>query len=230
VDSDNISGFTPCCVFVRTYHTASIPGVIISHCAIAKQLLSDGYSMTSAEDRVGLIRFPAKTPSPTTADICISLQPTRLRGSQTFIEPLLIPSPDAQVAPLSCGPHRFVVHSLATLVAPTPDYFPLLPPIRPTFPAPLILPEFPTAGSPFDQVFLVNALGRSALYMLWHQRLGHLNFRRLSELHKHTRGIPALSLPDVINVCRLHGFQALQDAAWSRQHYDRYHVPTRPRH
>ena len=37
--------------------------------------------------------------------------------------------------------------------------------------------------------------------MLWHQRLGHLNFRRLSELHKHTRGLPALSLPDVIDEC-----------------------------
>lgn len=36
-----VSTPTPCCVFVRTYHTASIPGVIISHCAIAKQLSYD---------------------------------------------------------------------------------------------------------------------------------------------------------------------------------------------
>jgi hypothetical protein len=37
--------------------------------------------------------------------------------------------------------------------------------------------------------------------MLWHQRLGHLNFRRLSELHRHTRGLPALSMPGVLDNC-----------------------------
>ena len=117
--------------------------------------------MTSAEDCIGLIRFPAKTPSPTTDDVCISLQPTRLRGGLTFTEPLIIPSPDAQVAPLPCGPHRFIVNSLANIVAPTPAYFPLLPPAaRPVLPAPIILPEFATPDSPFDHVFLVNALGK----------------------------------------------------------------------
>ena len=71
VSSTDASNFTPCRVFVRTYHTASIPGVIISHCAIAKQLATDGYSMTSSEDRVGLIRFPHRVPSPTSEDLCI---------------------------------------------------------------------------------------------------------------------------------------------------------------
>ncbi len=37
--------------------------------------------------------------------------------------------------------------------------------------------------------------------MIWHQRFGHLNFRQLSELHKHTRGLPVLSLPDMFDEC-----------------------------
>jgi len=201
VTPDNAHTFVPCCVFVRTYHTTSIPGVIISHCAIAKQLTSDGYSMNSADDRVGLIRFPHKAPSPTSEDICIRLQPTRLRGGLTFTESLIIPSPDAHVASFSCGPHRFVVDTLALTSASTPDYFPPTSGDRPVLPTLVDLPEFHDSDSPFAQAFLVNALGRSALRMLWHQRLGHLNFRKLSELHKHTRGLPSLSLPDVIDDC-----------------------------
>ena len=105
VSSDNIHTFAPCRVFVRTYHTASIPGVIISHCAIAKQLAADGYSMTSSDDRVGLIRFPHRIPSATSADVCISLQPTRLRGGLTFTDSLSIPSAAAHLDPLPSGPH-----------------------------------------------------------------------------------------------------------------------------
>jgi hypothetical protein len=201
VPSTDAPTFTPCRVFVRTYHTASIPGVIISHCAIAKQLATDGYSMTSSEDRVGLIRFPHRTPSPTSEDLCISLQPTRLRGGLTFTDSLSIPSSAAHMAPLPCGPHRFVVQSLAVPVAaPLPAYFPASvasPPVPIS-----VFPEFGDHASPSaQQAFVVNALGRSALRMLWHQRLGHLNFRRLSELHKHTRGLPALTLPDTIDEC-----------------------------
>ncbi|KAI2507364.1 Reverse transcriptase (RNA-dependent DNA polymerase) [Fragilaria crotonensis] len=195
----DVSGFTPCCVFVRTYHTASIPGVIISHCAIAKQLAIDGYSMHSSEDRIGLIRFPSRASAHPSADICISLQPTRLRGGLTFTDALLIPTSDAQVAPLPCGPHLFVVDPFTTVVAPPPAYYPSS--CTTTLSA-MAFPEFLDAPtSVVEQSFAINALGRSALRMLWHQRLCHLNFRRLSELHKHTRGMPARSLPDVIDEC-----------------------------
>ncbi len=199
VDSMDVSSFVPCCVFVRTYHTASIPGVIINHCAIAKQLASDGYSMHSSEDRIGLIRFPSRASAHPSEDICISLQPTRLRGGLTFTDALLIPTSDAQVAPLPCGPHRFVIDPLTTVVAPPPIYYQSS---CTTNLGAMAFPEFLDAPtSVVEQSFAVNALGRSALRMLWHQRLGHLNFRRLSELHKHTRGMPALSLPDTIDEC-----------------------------
>ncbi|KAI2512848.1 hypothetical protein MHU86_1637 [Fragilaria crotonensis] len=112
VNSMDVSSFVPYCVFVRTYHTASIPGVIISHCAIAKQLASNGYSMHSSEDHIGLIRFPSSASTQPSEDICISLQPTRLRGGLTFTDALLIPTSDAHVAPLPCGPHRFVINPL----------------------------------------------------------------------------------------------------------------------
>ena len=37
--------------------------------------------------------------------------------------------------------------------------------------------------------------------MLWHQRLGHLNFRRLAQMHQHVRGMPAFPLPSEIDNC-----------------------------
>ncbi|KAI2510375.1 hypothetical protein MHU86_4099 [Fragilaria crotonensis] len=160
--------------------------------------------MNSSEDRIGLIRFPGNASTQTTEDICISLQPTRLRGGLTFTDSLFVPSTDAHIAPLPCGPQRFVVDPLTIAVAPPSAHCPSsfathpvsVPQIRPTS------PEFQDgSGSAIDEFFTVHALGRSALRMLWHQRLGHLNFRRLSELHKHTRGMPALSLPDTIDEC-----------------------------
>jgi hypothetical protein len=47
----------------------------------------------------------------------------------------------------------------------------------------------------------INSLSRPALRMLWHQRLGHLNFRKLSELHRHAQGVPRVSMPDTIDDC-----------------------------
>jgi hypothetical protein len=61
--------------------------------------------MTSSDDRVGLIRFPHRIPSATSADVCISLQPTRLRGGLTFTDSLSIPSAAAHLDPLPSGPH-----------------------------------------------------------------------------------------------------------------------------
>jgi hypothetical protein len=156
----DVSSFMPCCVFVRTYHTASIPGVLISHCAIAKQLASNGYSMHSSEDRIGLIRFPSRASAQPSEDICISLQPTRLRGGLTFTDALLIATSDAHVAPLPCGPHHFVANPLITVVAPPPAYYPSS---CSTTPSAVSLPEFldaPTT-SVVAQSFAIHSLRRT---------------------------------------------------------------------
>jgi hypothetical protein len=78
-------------IFVETYHTDSIPGVIISHSSIAKQLSSDGYHMSSWPDRPGFIHFPSPG-SLLGVDVFISLQPTDLRGGLTFTDALIRPS------------------------------------------------------------------------------------------------------------------------------------------
>jgi len=187
----------PCSVFVRTYHTATIPGVIISHCAIAKQLATAGYSMTSSEDTAGFIRFPHRAPSATSTDTFVRLQPTRLRGGLTFTDPLYIPTAADHLAVLPCTPDRYVVNSLATSVAPVPLHFP---PAASLAPYPLqTLDDFPEFAPTAPLTLTVNSLTRSALRMLWHQRLGHLNFRKLSELHRHTRGVPMVSMPSDID-------------------------------
>jgi hypothetical protein len=94
----------PCSVFVRTYHTTTIPGVIISHSAISKQMKTPGYSTASFEDRPGFIRFPRQSSVSSAAsasDVFLRIQPMRCRGGLTFTEALLIPTKDEHLAPLS---------------------------------------------------------------------------------------------------------------------------------
>ncbi|KAI2497911.1 retrotransposon [Fragilaria crotonensis] len=55
------------------------------------------------------------------------------------------------------------------------------------------------ADSPID--LLVRSLPRAALRMLWHQRLGHLNFRRLSTMHRFVKGMPEFQIPNEIESC-----------------------------
>ena len=47
----------------------------------------------------------------------------------------------------------------------------------------------------------VRSLSRSVLRMLWHQQLGHLNFRRLSTMHRLVKGMPEFTLPIALEEC-----------------------------
>ena len=49
--------------------------------------------------------------------------------------------------------------------------------------------------------YIVRSLSRSALRMLWHQRLGHLNFRRLSTMHRFVKGMPEFTIPNELEAC-----------------------------
>jgi hypothetical protein len=49
--------------------------------------------------------------------------------------------------------------------------------------------------------YIVRSLSRTALRMLWHQRLGHLNFRRLSTMHRFVKGMPEFTLPNELEAC-----------------------------
>ena len=64
------------------------------------------------------------------------------------------------------------------------------------------LPLTPSATDlPSSAAYLVRALSRSALRMLWHQRLGHINFRRLSEMHRFVKGMPHFQIPTELEGC-----------------------------
>ena len=54
-----------------------------------------------------------------------------------------------------------------------------------------------------SDTYLVRSLSRSALRMLWHQRLGHLNFRRLSTMHRFVKGMPEFTLPIALKECHI---------------------------
>ena len=110
-NSGNAGG--PSSVFIRTYYTPTIPGIIISHAAISKQLGTSGYHMSSFTDSVGHIHFPHRLRR--SQDIYIILQPTAARGGLTFTEALIVPTPAAHLAPL---PSNQVVKRLCTEHAP----------------------------------------------------------------------------------------------------------------
>ena len=85
-------------MFIRTYYTPTIPGIIISLAAISKQLGTDGYHMSSFAEGAGHILFPHRLRR--AQDIYIILQPTASRGGLTFTEALITPTPEAHTAPL----------------------------------------------------------------------------------------------------------------------------------
>ena len=64
----------------------------------------------------------------------------------------------------------------------------------------LLTEEYEDLNTPVAD-YVVRSLSRPALRMLWHQRLGHLNFRRLSVMHKFVKGMPEFSLPNALEEC-----------------------------
>ncbi|KAI2495083.1 hypothetical protein MHU86_19438 [Fragilaria crotonensis] len=84
VDNRGSAG-SPSSVYIRTYFTPTIPGIIISHAAIAKQLGTDGYHMSSFTEGPGHILFPHRLRR--SQDIYIILQPTERRGGLTSLRP-----------------------------------------------------------------------------------------------------------------------------------------------
>lgn len=101
---DHKSGGAAQFVFVRTYHTPTIPGVIISHSAISKQLNTSSYHMSSHLNDPGFIHFPHRLRR--CQDIYISLQPTSQRGGLTFTAALILPTDEQHNAPAPPWPTR----------------------------------------------------------------------------------------------------------------------------
>ena len=60
---------------------------------------------------------------------------------------------------------------------------------------------FPEFSHSSAETYIVRSLSRSALRMLWHQRLGHINFRRLSEMHRFVKGMPQFKVPTELEGC-----------------------------
>jgi hypothetical protein len=52
-----------------------------------------------------------------------------------------------------------------------------------------------------DVTWPVNHLTREALRILWHQRLGHMHSRRVSDMHHYAIGIPKLPIATEIDNC-----------------------------
>jgi hypothetical protein len=59
----------------------------------------------------------------------------------------------------------------------------------------------PRINDPNDRVLFINHLNWEALRILWHQRLGHLHDRRVSEKDKYAIGVPDLPMASLSDQC-----------------------------
>ncbi|KAI2502734.1 hypothetical protein MHU86_11719 [Fragilaria crotonensis] len=89
-------------VFVRTYHTPTIPGVIISLSAISRQLNTSSYHTSSHLDLAGFIHFPHRLRR--NQDVYVSIhQPISKRGGLTFTEALILLNDEQHLAAIPHG-------------------------------------------------------------------------------------------------------------------------------
>ena len=117
----------PTSVYIRTYHTPTIPGIIISHSAMSKQLRTSSYHTSSHVDEAGFIHFPHRARR--CQDIYITIQPTSKRGGLTFTDALMLPTIEQHKALLSpsmrvfrlCSDHQ--QDSSAAIADPTDGMF-----------------------------------------------------------------------------------------------------------
>jgi hypothetical protein len=58
-----------------------------------------------------------------------------------------------------------------------------------------------TIDTPIDTNVEVNHIAAAAERVLWHQRLGHVNPRKLGDMHNSVKGIPKISMPSDIDKC-----------------------------
>lgn len=114
---DHAIGGAPKFIFIRAYHTPTIPGVIISHSAISKQLCTSSYHMSSHVDAPGFIHFPHQLHR--SQDVYVSLQPTSQRGGLTFTKALTLPTDKQHKSPPPPWPTR--VHRLCSDHSPSPS-------------------------------------------------------------------------------------------------------------
>ena len=65
----------------------------------------------------------------------------------------------------------------------------------------LLSKSIPSPSLLDPEEYQVSNLTRDKLRILWHHRLGHLNSRRCSEMHKFARGIPRLPIASCLDTC-----------------------------
>jgi hypothetical protein len=72
---------------------------------------------------------------------------------------------------------------------------------RASSPSSAIPPCVPPNETSVNDTDAINHLNLEATRVICNQRLGHMHFRKLSELHKHVDGIPKIALPTDIDGC-----------------------------
>jgi GAG-pre-integrase domain len=181
------------------YYTPTMPATIISPDAIGRSLGYRGYQSISNFDGQDCgLRLLHRISS--AHDTIVPL--TLIRGL-LYTEQLVLPVtesdqtlpypedrlPDTVSAPLSCATLKIMDVNRLSLACNG----------VPTFPDPSTVD--PPASSLAPPTYKICHLARDQLCLLWHQRLGHLNFRRTSDLHRTTDGVPKIPIVHDLDTC-----------------------------
>ncbi len=157
--------------FVRSYYTPEIPATILSPNAMGEEMGCQGYQ-TYSDFRKGFATLDLTDCKSESSPVHFEL---RLIRGLLFTDHLIAPTQ--------------AEHLSATLPDGTPS----------------ITDATDVSGIPCDgscHTFRdVNALTREQQRSLWHMRLGHINERLVSDLHKYADGVPSLPRADVLHSC-----------------------------
>ena len=64
-----------------------------------------------------------------------------------------------------------------------------------------------------NKEFALCHLSRDQLHVLWHQRLGHIRSRHVSQMHRHAIGVPKVQIASELDTCPICSQAKLQKAA-----------------
>lgn len=76
--------------------------------------------------------------------------------------------------------------------------------------------DSPTYMEPGEEYVLCH-LSRDQLHILWHQRFGHMHYRRVSKMHRHADGVPPIPIATELDTCPVCAHAKLRKAARSKE-------------
>ena len=173
-------------IAIATYYTPSIGVTLIAPSAIRTQYTSISSWTINDSDNIASATFYD------TAATAVFAIPLYSNNNLHWTAPFVRPSIHQRQSPLSANYSMSVASSgfIDIVDVPSDD---------------TLIDDWSEFGcddiSPYADENVSHPLHSRTLYQIWHQRLGHIQPRTITDLHKHVDGIPTLPTPTLLDNC-----------------------------